>query len=221
MLGYDETDSLLCARMRLPARSSGIQILDCANVEPIGAARYRGSAFAGELTIPGIFSAERPLFVKLERRSWFFDEAGWLEVSPLRAEQIAAKNRAAAERQVAEPADKGFQVPPPAATSLNSVVDASSVKPTTLSSVRSSVPVAPVQSAPVRSAPAPQAVTRILPRRARRSLASTQRRPYRAHCRAPCFAILQSIPRQINGALISDIIPTFGMVNYIAGECER
>jgi NADH-quinone oxidoreductase subunit D len=46
-------------------------------------------------------------------------------------------------------------------------------------------------------------------------------RPYRAHCRAPCFAILQSIPRQINGALISDIIPTFGMANYIAGECER
>jgi NADH-quinone oxidoreductase subunit D len=46
-------------------------------------------------------------------------------------------------------------------------------------------------------------------------------RPYRAHCRAPCFAILQSIPRQIHGALISDIVPTFGMANYIAGECER
>jgi NADH-quinone oxidoreductase subunit D len=46
-------------------------------------------------------------------------------------------------------------------------------------------------------------------------------RPYRAHCRAPCFAILQSVPRLINGVLISDIIPTFGLVNYIAGECER
>jgi NADH-quinone oxidoreductase subunit D len=46
-------------------------------------------------------------------------------------------------------------------------------------------------------------------------------RPYRAHCRAPCFAILQSVPKQIHGALISDIVPTFGMVNYIAGECER
>jgi NADH-quinone oxidoreductase subunit D len=46
-------------------------------------------------------------------------------------------------------------------------------------------------------------------------------RPYRAHCRAPCFAILQSIPKQINGALVSDIVPTFGMANYIAGECER
>jgi NADH-quinone oxidoreductase subunit D len=46
-------------------------------------------------------------------------------------------------------------------------------------------------------------------------------RPFRAHCRAPCMPILQSIPRQINGALVSDIVPTFGMVNYIAGECER
>jgi NADH-quinone oxidoreductase subunit D len=46
-------------------------------------------------------------------------------------------------------------------------------------------------------------------------------RPYRAHCRAPCFAVLQSLPRQIEGGLISDIVPTFGMVNYIAGECER
>jgi NADH-quinone oxidoreductase subunit D len=46
-------------------------------------------------------------------------------------------------------------------------------------------------------------------------------RPYRVHHRAPCFAILQSIPKQINGALVSDIVPTFGMANYIAGECER
>jgi NADH-quinone oxidoreductase subunit D len=45
--------------------------------------------------------------------------------------------------------------------------------------------------------------------------------PHKVHCRAPCFAILQSVPRQIEGALISDIIPTFGQVNYIAGECER
>jgi NADH-quinone oxidoreductase subunit D len=46
-------------------------------------------------------------------------------------------------------------------------------------------------------------------------------RPYKCHVRAPCFAILTSLAKQINGVLISDIIPTFGMVNYIAGECER
>jgi NADH-quinone oxidoreductase subunit D len=45
--------------------------------------------------------------------------------------------------------------------------------------------------------------------------------PYKVHCRAPCFAIMQTIPQQIKGALISDIVPTFGQLNYIAGECER
>jgi NADH-quinone oxidoreductase subunit D len=46
-------------------------------------------------------------------------------------------------------------------------------------------------------------------------------RPYKLHCRAPCFPVLQSAPEQIKGGLISDIVPVFGMVNYIAGECER
>jgi NADH-quinone oxidoreductase subunit D len=45
--------------------------------------------------------------------------------------------------------------------------------------------------------------------------------PYKCKVRPPCFAILQSLPKQIIGRLISDIIPTFGMLNYIAGECER
>ncbi len=46
-------------------------------------------------------------------------------------------------------------------------------------------------------------------------------RPYKCHVRAPCYANLSSMEKQIIGHLISDIIPTFGMVNYIAGECER
>ncbi len=46
-------------------------------------------------------------------------------------------------------------------------------------------------------------------------------RPYKVHCRAPCFWILQSVSDQIRGALISDIVPTFGMVNMIGGECDR
>jgi hypothetical protein len=33
--------------------------------------------------------------------------------------------------------------------------------------------------------------------------------------------VLQTASAQIKGALISDIVPVFGMVNYIAGECER
>ncbi len=46
-------------------------------------------------------------------------------------------------------------------------------------------------------------------------------RPYKCHVRAPSFAILTSLTKQIDGALLSDLIPTFGMVNYIAGETER
>ncbi|MFH0903032.1 MAG: NADH-quinone oxidoreductase subunit D [Pseudomonadota bacterium] len=46
-------------------------------------------------------------------------------------------------------------------------------------------------------------------------------RPYRCHVRGPCFAILQSLPDQVRGSLLSDLIPVFGQINYIAGECER
>jgi NADH-quinone oxidoreductase subunit D len=46
-------------------------------------------------------------------------------------------------------------------------------------------------------------------------------RPYKLHCRAPCLPVLQTASRQILGGLISDIVPVFGMANYIAGECER
>ncbi len=46
-------------------------------------------------------------------------------------------------------------------------------------------------------------------------------RPYRIHCKAPCFYILQSFPEMIHGHLISDIVPAFGMLNMIGGECDR
>ena len=46
-----------------------------------GWARYAGNAFAGEMVIPtGSFSPLDSLFVKLDRGSGFFDEAGWMEV---------------------------------------------------------------------------------------------------------------------------------------------
>ena len=95
ILGYGEAGALHCGRMRLPARASPAQILDCATLEPIARARYRGSMFAGELRIStDIFSSVHRLFVKLEQRSWFFDEAGWLEVLPTHVPQIAASKRA-------------------------------------------------------------------------------------------------------------------------------
>ena len=38
------------------------------------------------------FAASRAVFVKLDRRVWFFDEAGWIEIGPP-IPQIAAQRR--------------------------------------------------------------------------------------------------------------------------------
>ena len=85
--------------MQLPVRSSRVEVFDCATDQRLCTARYRGHAFAGELAVPiDIFSPRDPLFVKLERRSWFFDEAGWLEIpATVRREAIAVLKRNLAE----------------------------------------------------------------------------------------------------------------------------
>ncbi len=46
-------------------------------------------------------------------------------------------------------------------------------------------------------------------------------RPYRLHCRGPCFAIYQSFPEQITGGLMADVISILGSMNLIAGELDR
>lgn len=46
-------------------------------------------------------------------------------------------------------------------------------------------------------------------------------RPYKCHVRSPCFIIMQSLSKLIYGGGIADIVPTFGMVNMIGGECDR
>ena len=93
VLGRDKAGALRCLRTQLPVRSSRVEMFDCVTLGRFATARYRGNAFAGELTIPlGIFSPADALFVKLERRSWFFDEAGWLEVPAVAAlERIASR----------------------------------------------------------------------------------------------------------------------------------
>jgi LmbE family N-acetylglucosaminyl deacetylase len=83
ILGHDEAGTLRCARMQVPVRSSCVEMFDCVTDERLDAGRYHGDAFLGEVAIPiDIFSPADTLFVKLERRSWFFDEAGWLELPP-------------------------------------------------------------------------------------------------------------------------------------------
>jgi len=95
VLGQDKAGAWRSLRMQLPVRSSRVEVFDCATDQRLCTARYRGHAFAGELAVPiDIFSPRDPLFVKLERRSWFFDEAGWLEIpATVRREAIAASKR--------------------------------------------------------------------------------------------------------------------------------
>jgi NADH-quinone oxidoreductase subunit D len=46
-------------------------------------------------------------------------------------------------------------------------------------------------------------------------------RPYRVSVRAPCFLAMGAFHEMIEGYMVADIVPTFGMVNMIGGECDR
>jgi NADH-quinone oxidoreductase subunit D len=45
--------------------------------------------------------------------------------------------------------------------------------------------------------------------------------PYRVRIRPPCFAITQGLGQMIEGAIIPDVVPTFGSLNMIGGECDH
>lgn len=46
-------------------------------------------------------------------------------------------------------------------------------------------------------------------------------RPYRVHVRAPSFVHMGAIGKMLVGHTVADIVPTFGMINMIGGECDR
>ena len=46
-------------------------------------------------------------------------------------------------------------------------------------------------------------------------------RPYRVRVRPPCFIAMGAFPEMIKGYMVADIVPTFGMINMIGGECDR
>jgi len=81
VLGRDLLGRICACQIRLPGCSADIEMLDCATNHSIGIARYRGHPFAGEFTLPlHLFSPVHDLFIKVDRRSWFFDESGWIEI---------------------------------------------------------------------------------------------------------------------------------------------
>jgi len=45
--------------------------------------------------------------------------------------------------------------------------------------------------------------------------------PYKLHVRAPSFVHMGGVHRLLEGYQLADIIPTFGSVNMIGGECDR
>lgn len=46
-------------------------------------------------------------------------------------------------------------------------------------------------------------------------------KPYKCRVRPPCLPLTAAMPRLIKGSLISDIVPTFDLINMIGGECDR
>jgi len=46
-------------------------------------------------------------------------------------------------------------------------------------------------------------------------------RPYKAYCRSPSFVHLSTASQLIHHHLIADIVPIFGMINMIGGECDK
>ncbi|MFN9807673.1 MAG: NADH dehydrogenase (quinone) subunit D [Betaproteobacteria bacterium] len=46
-------------------------------------------------------------------------------------------------------------------------------------------------------------------------------RPHKLHVRSPSFAHVGAIHTMLEGYQVSDIVPTFGSINMIGGECDR
>jgi NADH-quinone oxidoreductase subunit D len=46
-------------------------------------------------------------------------------------------------------------------------------------------------------------------------------RPWKCRVRPPCFAATAIVGKLITGLFLADIVPTFGLINMIGGECDR
>lgn len=45
--------------------------------------------------------------------------------------------------------------------------------------------------------------------------------PYRVRIRPPCFLVTGGLERVITGQMMADVVPAFGSLNMIGGECDR
>ncbi|MEO5802404.1 MAG: PIG-L family deacetylase [Verrucomicrobiota bacterium] len=85
VIGSDSCGDRVQRSIVLPARSAVINIVDSVSGSIVAQAAFRKSRGKLELLIPlSVFSSVQKIFVKLENRWHFYDEAGWREI-PLRA----------------------------------------------------------------------------------------------------------------------------------------
>ncbi|HEY1581562.1 MAG TPA: PIG-L family deacetylase [Chthoniobacterales bacterium] len=83
LVGHDSLGDLRRLRVTLPGRDARLDLIDVANGGIAGVGRYAGDAFQAEIFLPtNGFVPGRSVFLKLDRRVWFFDEAGWLAIGP-------------------------------------------------------------------------------------------------------------------------------------------
>lgn len=101
-LGHDLSGRLRHLRATLAGRGGRLDLIDFASGDIAGVGRYEGDAFRAEITLPmNGFASGRSVFVKLDRRVWFFDEAGWLEIASTLAPQSAQRPLASPGRALA------------------------------------------------------------------------------------------------------------------------
>lgn len=102
LIGQDSSGALRSFRATLPGRPARLELIDHATGETAGVGRYQGDAFRAEIFLPAhAFALHRALHLKLNRRVWFFDEAGWLELAPLLPAPLRVWTRPPATRELA------------------------------------------------------------------------------------------------------------------------
>lgn len=84
LIGHDHFGGVRRLRATLPGRTARLDLIDCETGAIAGVGRYHGDAFRAEISLPmNDLALHRALHLKLDRRVWFFDEAGWLEIGAL------------------------------------------------------------------------------------------------------------------------------------------
>jgi hypothetical protein len=90
-IGRAPAGRLLSARISIENRAETLEMFDCATGASICRLQTDGNLFTGlSIAIPkNVFSFDDALYLKLERRRLFFDEAGWIELGA-QAEPVPA-----------------------------------------------------------------------------------------------------------------------------------